>query len=64
LAYVQSVIVFGDSLHVATRSGVETDTLTTVLDQAGLDVTQVERIEPGLEDAFAGVLAREGADLG
>ncbi len=64
LEYVQSVIVFGDSLHIATWSDVETSALVDALDQAGLKVAQAEQIEPGLEDAFTAALAREEVDLG
>ena len=64
LEFVQSVIVFGDSLHITTRSDVETGALVAALDQAGLEITQAEQIEPGLEDAFAAALAREEVDLG
>ena len=61
---VESVIVFGDSLHVAAEQGTQAGVLRRALDQAGFEGAQVVQIAPGLEDAFADALAREGGRLG
>jgi ABC-2 type transport system ATP-binding protein len=54
---VQSVVLFGDRLHVAAREGTEAGALRRALEAAGVECVVVEALEPGLEDCFAAVLA-------
>ena len=60
LAPVQSVEVFGDRLHVVLQPGVVVDDVQDALREAGVDCTQVEEVEPSLEDVFMALTAGEG----
>jgi len=60
LAPVQSVEVFGDRLHVVLQPDVVVDDVQDALREAGVDCTQVEEIEPSLEDVFMALTAGEG----
>ena len=64
LPRVESVTVFGDRLHVRAHEGVAADALASPLRQAGLDVSVVESIAPGLGDVFAASIGEEAARSG
>ncbi len=50
----------GDHLRAITPAGVEAQELQTQLSQAGIDLVQVERVEPTLEDVFLALAATRG----
>jgi len=64
LPEVESVTVFGDRLHVRAHEDVAADALAAPLHQAGLEVSVVESIAPGLEDVFAASIGEEAARSG
>jgi len=57
---VLSVTTFGDRLHVSVGEDVQQKRLEDVLAHAGVTVTSVAAVQPGLEDVFTTVVASGG----
>lgn len=55
---VQRVGLAGNSLRVITDKNVKIEQLTSQLSQAGLSGTNIERVEPSLEDVFLSLAGR------
>ncbi len=49
---VQSAALFGDVVHTLLPAGTATDTVRRALEAVGIEVLDVEEIEPSLEDVF------------
>jgi len=61
---VQSVVTFGDRLHVSVRDEVGPDRIEAALGDAVVEVMSVEPITAGLEDVFTTVMAAGGGGDG
>ncbi len=61
---VRWVEVFGDRLHVAVERSSAAEAVRQALEGAGVRVTSVRPIEPGLEDAFFELVRRRRGRLG
>jgi len=59
--WVSESAVFGDSLHVIGKEGVDPEQEVTLLFQKhGIRPKRLERIRPSLEDVFVSLIAKEG----
>jgi len=59
--WVSESAVFGDSLHVIGKEGVDPEQEVTLLFQKhGIRPKRMERIRPSLEDVFVSLIAKEG----
>jgi ABC-2 type transport system ATP-binding protein len=59
--WVSESAVFGDSLHVIGKEGVDPEQEVTLLfQQHGIRPKRLERIRPSLEDVFVSLIAKEG----
>jgi ABC-2 type transport system ATP-binding protein len=59
----EQVGLFGDRIHIVTRQPKETIIRTNrLLGEAGVNVLQIDSIEPSLEDVFVSVMARSEKD--
>jgi ABC-2 type transport system ATP-binding protein len=59
----EQVGLFGDRIHIVTRQPEETISRTNrLLGEAGVNVLQIDSIEPSLEDVFVSVMARSEKD--
>jgi len=55
--------VFGDSLHVIGKEGINTEQKVTLLFQKhGIRLKRMERIRPSLEDVFVSLIVKEGRE--
>jgi ABC-2 type transport system ATP-binding protein len=59
--WVSESAVFGDSLHVIGKEGINTEQEVTLLFQKhGIRLKRMERIRPSLEDVFVSLIEKEG----
>jgi ABC-2 type transport system ATP-binding protein len=57
---VWSVVTFGDRLHASVRGDLAPERIEAALRDAGVEVTSVEPISPGLEDVFTTAMGPGG----
>lgn len=60
LAWVRSVTVYGDRIHLLLRERIERDMLVRLLREEHISVSSLEVISPSLEDAFIYMIEEEG----
>jgi ABC-2 type transport system ATP-binding protein len=59
--WVSESAVFGDSLHVIGKEGVDTEReVSLLLQKHGVHIKRLDRIRPSLEDVFVLLIAKEG----
>ena len=57
---LSQVALYGTRLHVVVRQGLEArERVAALLQQNGIRVRRLERVEPSLEDAFISLVGRE-----
>jgi ABC-2 type transport system ATP-binding protein len=59
--WVSESAVFGDSLHVIGKEGIDTEKeVSLLLQKHGVHIKRMDRIRPSLEDVFVLLIAKEG----